>query len=165
MTVAAALAAVVVIEMRNVRVRETATQDSLPIDRTIRDAVLLGHALPALRAAGLANGTKVLFVSPTVREHFDLTTGAPTLAKDVGNRASYLPLEGALRDGETLRLMVPEVVYAGFARTIPDSLGDAECFYFDQRGRLERWGRGAAALARQARVLKSAEGGAVDGRD
>jgi hypothetical protein len=35
------------------------------VDRTIRESVLLGNALPALRDAGLDPGASVLFVSPT----------------------------------------------------------------------------------------------------
>ena len=159
----AALGAVVVMEMLNVRARETATRDSLPVDRTLRDALLLDHSIPALRAAGLPAGTQVLFVSPRLRPRFDLVTGAPTRPEDAASRTSYLPLEAAMRGGETLRLFVPQVVYAGFARTIPDSLGEAECFHFDQRGRLERWGRGPAALARQSEVLEAKDEAPVVG--
>ena len=63
----AALGCFAIIEAHNIQVRETATRDALPVDRTIRDAVLLSHALPALRRAELAPGTRVVFVNPVPR--------------------------------------------------------------------------------------------------
>jgi hypothetical protein len=144
-----ALAGFALIETRNGALRERATRDALPVDRTVRDAALLSNALPALRAAGLPAGTAVGFVNPIPRRRFDLVTGAPTREQDLGQRAPYLPLEAALRGGETLRLFLPGLVDRGFATTIPREWTDVECFLFEQRGYLERWGRGANALMRQ----------------
>lgn len=146
----AALALFAVVETNNVAEREGLTQDYLPMDRTLRDATLLGHAIPALRAAGLPRGTPVAFVNPVPRRRFDLMTGAPTRPEDVSARASYMPLEAAMRGGQTLRLFLPDLVYRGFATTIPPEWTDAECFLYEQRGWLEDWGRGQAALIRQA---------------
>ena len=72
------------------------------------------------------------------------------------NRHSYFPLEAAMRGGETLRLFVPNIVYLGFAATIPRAWENAECFYYEQRGWLQRWGRGQQALMRQAEVQMTA---------
>jgi hypothetical protein len=94
----------------------------------------------------------VLFVNPVPRGRFDLMTGSPTRAQDLALRRSYLPLEAALRDGETLRLFLPGIVYLGFTTGIPAGSEDAECFYFEQRGWLDYWGRGQRALLRQASI-------------
>jgi hypothetical protein len=153
----ALLAALVSIEARNIRVRRTATRDALPVDRTMRDAVLLNHALPAFEKAALPPGTRVAFVNPVPGPRFDLMTGAPTRSEALASRASYFPLEAALRGGETMRLFVPGLVYLGFANTIPAAWEDAECFYFEQRGWLEPWGRGQGALMHQASVQMAAE--------
>jgi hypothetical protein len=152
-----ALGAYVLVEVRNVEVRETVTRDALPVDRTIRDATLLRHALPALARAHLAPGTRVLFVNPVPRAAFDLMTGAQTRAEDRASRTSYLPLEAAFREGETLRLFIPGVTYLGFANTIPRGLEDAECFYYEQRGWLERLGHGQQALMRQGEIQMAAQ--------
>lgn len=144
------------VEARNISLRETATRDALPVDRTMRDAVLLSHALPALRAAALPPGTRVAFVNPAPRARFDVTTGSPTRPEDRSQRESYWPLEAALRGGETLRLFLPGIVYLGFAHTIPPDWEDAECFRFEQRGWLEPWGRGQRALMRQAAIQLAA---------
>ncbi len=152
----AALAGFVGLEARNVALRETATRDALPVDRTLRDALLLRHALAGLRAAALPAGARVAFVNPVTRPALDLMTGAPTRPEDRGARRSFWPLEAAMRDGETVRLFLPGVEYLGFARTIPPEWEDAECFHFEQRGWLEPWGSGARALARQAEVQLAA---------
>jgi hypothetical protein len=145
----AALAAYVGVQANCIWIRETATRDSLPVDRTIREAVLLGNALPALREAGLEAGAGVLFVSPVTRPRFDLITGAPTRPEDLAQRRSYRPLEAAMRGGETLRLFVPAIRYLGFAKTISKDREWADCFHYGQRGELEYWGRGQDALLRQ----------------
>src|SRR5262249_28674746 len=113
------LAAFAAIETRNIRIREAATLDSLPIDRTIRDATLLRHALPTLQRAGLLPGTSVAFVNPVPGTRFDLVRGAPTAPSDTSERTSYYPLEAAFRNGETLRLFVPHLHYLGFSNTVP----------------------------------------------
>ena len=151
----AALACFVALEVNAMHIRSTATQDALPIDRTLRDGTVLRHALPALQSAALPPGTRVGFVNPAPRRSFDLMTGAPTRAEDARQRSSYYPLEAAMRGGETLRLFVPGVEYAGFERTIPVGAESTEWFYFEQRGWLERWGHGRAALLRQGDVQRA----------
>lgn len=151
-----ALGGYTLVEAHNVAAREKATRDALPVDRTMRDAVLLSHALPALRAAALPPGTRVAFVNPVPRPRFDVMTGLPTRPEDRSQRESYWPLEAALRGGETLRLFLPGIEYLGFANTIPPGWEDAECFRFEQRGWLEPWGRGQRALLRQAAVQLAA---------
>ena len=143
-------------EAHNIHVRQTAKREALPIDRTMRDAVLLSHALPALREAALPAGSRIAFVNPVPGAGFDLTTGTRTRPGDRGSRTSYFPLEGAMRGGETLRLFTPHLAYLGFTTTIPPTWEDAECFYYEQRGWLKRWGRGQSALMRQAEVQLAA---------
>jgi hypothetical protein len=150
----AALAGFVALEVNAMHIRSTATQDALPIDRTLRDATVLRHAIPTLQSAALPPGTRVGFVNPAPRRSFDLMTGAPTRAEDARQRSSYYPLEAAMRGGETLKLFVPGVEYAGFERTIPVGAESTEWFYFEQRGWLERWGHGRAALTRQGEVQR-----------
>lgn len=147
-----ALATYVAVEARSIIARERATRDHLHVDRTLRDAALLRHALPRLRSAGLPSGTAVAFVNPVPRARFDLMTGAPTKPELMASRRPYYPLEAALRRGETLRLFVPGLVYRGFADTIPSGWEDAQIFYFEQRGWLQPWGRGQQALLRQAEL-------------
>jgi hypothetical protein len=152
----AVLGGYALVEAHDVDVRETATRDALPVDRTLRDAELLGHALPALHRAALAPGTRVVFVNPVPRPRFDLLTGAATRPEDLSRRQSYLPLEAAMRGGESLRLFVPGIVYGGFVNTIPPDDEEAECFYFEQRGWLVHWGHGQQALLHQAAVEMAA---------
>ena len=146
---AAALAAVTFVELDGVKQRERATFHALPADRTLREALLLGHVIPALRAANLAEGAEVGFVNPVAGRRFDLTRGAPTRAGDLEARHSYLPLEAVLRDGRALRLFAPGLRYRGFAVTIPEEWAEVESFLYEQRGHLRAWGRGADALMRQ----------------
>jgi hypothetical protein len=151
-----ALAVYALIAARSIETRATATRDALPADRTLRDAMLLRHALPALHAAALPPGSAIAFVNPAPGPRFDLTTGAATRAADLARRTSYMPLEAALRGGETLRLFEPQLTYLGFATTIPAAWENAECFYYEQRGWLRAWGRGQRALLQQAAVQMSA---------
>ena len=150
-----ALAAFVLLEWRNADLRERTTFDALPVDRTMREAMLLGNAIPALRAAGLPAGTRVGFVNPAPRPGIDVTTGAPTRVEDRPARVSYYPLEAAMLEGKTLRLFLPGLVYAGFSDTIPPSWSDVECFLFEQRGYLRDWGKGDEALRREAEYLET----------
>jgi hypothetical protein len=146
---AAALAAIVWFEARGVDLRQRATLDGLPADRTLRESLLLGHVVPALRAARLPPGTEVGFVNPVARPRFDLVRGAPTWARDADQRRSYVPLEAVLQDGRALSLFVPGLTPRGFAATIPVEWTEVECFLYEQRGFLRAWGRGAGALTRQ----------------
>ncbi len=150
-----ALAALGALEGRSVSLREHATWDALPADRTVREASLLAHAVPALHAAALPAGTRVGFVNPAPGPSLDLMTGRPTQAADRARRLSYYPLEAAMLGGKTLRVFLPGLVYAGFARTIPPGWDDVEWFLFEQRGYLRRWGRGAEARRREAEYLAS----------
>jgi hypothetical protein len=142
------LATFVAAEGRNVATRRSALRDHLPVDRTIRESTLLRRALAGIEDARLPPGTKIGFVNPTLRSPAppDPTTGPSP-------RVTYIPLEAALRGGETIRLFFPGLLYVGFATTIPAGWSDVECFRYEQRGWLERWGRGEAARLRQAEVL------------
>ena len=150
------LAGFVAIEARQVRVRETATRDFLPADRTMRESMLLVNALGGIRTARLPAGSAVRFVSPLTRAPFDVVRGAPTRPEDAANRTSYFPLEAAMRGGETLRLFFPALRSAGFSRTIPPGDDSSEVFLFEQRGYLRHWGRGPAARERQSALFRAA---------
>jgi len=152
----ASVAAFVFLQARNVQTRATATRDALPVDPIVRGAMLLHNSIPVLQAAHFMPGTRIGFVNPVPRARVDLITGAPTRPEDLTSRHSYFPLEAAMRGGETLRLFVPNVVYLGFAATIPRAWENAECFYYEQRGWLQPWGRGQQALMRQAEVQTTA---------
>lgn len=154
---AAALSAFVLAELHNIDVRASATRGGLPVDRTLREATLLRHALPALQGMALPSGTPIAFVNPAPGARFDLMTGLPTRDEDALHRRSYFPLEAALRGGQTLRLFVPGLRYLGFSRTIPPAWENAEWFYFEQRGWLKSWGRGQEALLHQAETQLAAE--------
>lgn len=150
------LAAFVAIEARQLHVRETATRDFLPADRTMRESMLLRNALAGIRDANLPAGSTVRFVSPLTRAPFDVVRGEPTRPEDASSRTSYFPLEAAMRGGETLRLFFPGLRYAGFARTIPPGDDSSDVFLFEQRGYLRHWGRGAAAREREAALRHDA---------
>lgn len=124
-----------------VRARERAMTGDFPADRTVRESRMLRNAVAGLRAARLSPGTSVAFVNPAPRRHSSLAaTGAAPAA-------SYLPLEQALRGGETLRLFFPGLRYAGFADTLPRAWEDTETFLYQDDGTLRELGRGARALA------------------
>ncbi len=146
----AALAAFLLVEGDNVAVRERLRLRALPLDRTLREATLLAHALPALREAGLPRGTPVGFVNPIPGPPVDLARSGPARAADRDSLAGYLPLEAVLRGGEALRLFAPGLDYRGFAATIPPGWENVECFLYEQRGWLRPWGRGQRALLNQA---------------
>jgi hypothetical protein len=152
MTAATAVVAFALLEWRSVRCRETAVRDHLPIDRTIRESELLRHSLPALVNASLPAASRVAFVNPVPRVREAIATNTSS-DQDVSQvHESFVPLEAAMRRGETLALFVPHVDYLGFAITIPREWEDAEWFYYEQRGWLQHWGKGQSALLQQARV-------------
>ena len=140
------------VEGRNVLERRSASRDHLPVDRTIRDSELLRHALLGLRAADLAPGTKIGFVNPLPRAAMKVETPDPS--EGSLHRESYIPLEAALRGGEAIQLFLPTLEYMGFATTVPVAWTDVECFYYEQRGWLEPWGKGETALIRQAELQR-----------
>ena len=137
----AAVLALAGLGFAGVRARERAMTGDFPADRTVRESRMLRNAVAGLRAARLSPGTRVAFVNPAPRRHSSLAAAgaAPT--------ASYLPLEQALRGGETLRLFFPGLRYAGFADTLPRAWEDAETFLYQDDGTLRALGRGAPALA------------------
>jgi hypothetical protein len=151
-----AVAAFIVAEAFGVSQRESMMLDSLPADRTLREAMLLGHALPALRDAALAPGTAVGFVNPVPRTAFTLPAPAREPGAQQAQHVEYVPLEVALRGGPAFQLFAPGVVDSGFAVTIPPGWEGIECFLYEQRGWLRRWGRGQQALMRQAELQAAA---------
>ena len=146
------VATYVLVQAHNFSTREGATWNALPVDRTIRDATLVQHCLAGLRQADLPPGSTIQFVNPVPGPGFDLMTGGPTRADIKGQRASYYPLEGALRGGEMLKLYFPGLSYGGFSSKVPTSSQTIDCFYFEQRGWLQYWGRGQDALMHQAEL-------------
>lgn len=126
--------AFVAIEWRNVRHRMAAVDRHLPVDRTIRDSMLLRNSLGGLRAARLEPGTKIGFVNP------DAPPASAAAGAGSPGRTVYIPLEAALRGGETIRLFFPGLVYMGFRTHVPVEWADVVCFRYEQRGWLQRWG-------------------------
>ena len=139
------------LQWRDVSLRGSAVEDHLLIDPTLRDAQLIRHAVSGLESARLPAGSSVGFVNPVARP-----PAAPPRGRSRGEgldtTRSYIPLEAALRGGETLELLAPGLRYRGFSSTIPPDWLDVECFHYEQRGWLEHWGKGPQALLRQARV-------------
>ena len=146
----------VALQWRDVSWRSSAVDDALPVDGVLRDAELIHHAVSSLRSASLPDRTLVGFVNPVPRAPTSSAGVRDPLDERSGETHTYVPLQAALRDGETLALLVPGVVYRGFATTIPPDWSTVECFHYEQRGWLERWGKGAQALRFQARVQRAA---------
>lgn len=147
--------AFVAAEARGIRSRERATIAHLPADRTLRDAELLRNVVWSLKRESLPAGTVVGFVNPSPAPHVPLTTGASAPLKG-GVRQPYYPLESVMEDGRTLRVFLPQLGYAGFSDTIPQSWTNVEVFLFEQRGYLKRWGRGQVALRHEAEWMRAA---------
>jgi hypothetical protein len=139
--IAALLAGFVAIETGNVRARETAKLGTFARDKAVREGFILKNAVTDLKSAELKPGDRIAFVNPAPIRHYAMadTTDA--------TRASYVPLEGALRNGETIRLFFPGVGYAGLGKTIPTEWEDAEVFLYQDEGTLRHLGRGSKALA------------------
>ncbi|HET7225631.1 MAG TPA: hypothetical protein VFK69_07920, partial [Candidatus Eisenbacteria bacterium] len=136
--------AFVALEARQVRERERAMSGDFAADRTVRESTLLRNAMKSLAASGAATlpaGTPVAFVTPApVRTSMFSPAGA-------GEHHVYVPLEAALRGGETLRLFHPNLRMLGFADSLPPAWESAEVYQFDNDGTLRDQGRGARALA------------------
>jgi len=145
---AAALVAFVGVEYRNVRAREHAMVGPFAQDKTIREAMLLENAIQDLRAAGVRPGDRIAFVNPAPRRHFAV---ADTSAAKAAPVHSYVPLEGALRGGEAIRVFFPGVEYLGFESRLPREWEDAQVFLFHDDGTLRAVGRGSQALAELGR--------------
>lgn len=134
----------VVLEARQVREREHAMSGDLAADRTVRESHLLRNAMRSLDASGAARlpaGTDVAFVTPAQRRISMLSPNG------AGVHHFYVPLEAALRGGETLRLFHPNLRELGFADSLPPAWEHAEVYRFDNDGTLSDQGRGGTALA------------------
>lgn len=140
--VAAALAllAFVGIEWRNVRAREHAMIGDFAADRTMRESGMLRNAVAAMDSARLAPSTAFALVSPAEQRHFALVEGASATR-------AYIPFEGAMRGGETLRLFFPDLHYLGIGAAIPPEWEDAEAFLYHADGTLRPLGRRGRAQA------------------
>jgi hypothetical protein len=153
--------AFVAAEARGIRSRERATIAHLPADRTLRDAELLRNVVWSLKRESLPAGTVVGFVNPSPAPRVPLTTGASAPLKG-GVRQPYYPLESVMEDGRTLRVFLPQLGYAGFSDTIPQSWTNVEVFLFEQRGYLKRWGRGQEAQRHEAEWMRAARTAGAD---
>ncbi len=141
---AVACSGLVWVEHGAARERTRAMNGSFPADKTVREAMLLRNAVTDLRKAGLVAGDRVAFVNPAPVRHAAMsdTSGAGSASVH-----SYIPLEGAMRGGETIRLFFPGVEYLGFARDLPRAWEEAEVFLYQDEGTLRHLGKGSAALA------------------
>jgi len=132
------------VEYRNVRARENAVLGPFPADKTIREAQLLGNAVAGLRGARVQPGARIAFVNPAPPLHFAV---ADPRRVPNANVSSYVPVEGAMRHGQAVRLFLPGVEYLGFARRLPREWEDAEVFLYRDDGGMRALGRGSRALA------------------
>jgi hypothetical protein len=139
---ASALVLVAALEWRSVRTRESARFGPLPADKTVREALLLGNAVASLHAAEIEPGTRIGFLNPFPQEHGNVAGRARRPGEQVH---SYIPLEGAMRGGESLRLFFPGTRYMGFADVPPPEWDDTQIFLFENDGTLTPVGSGARA--------------------
>ena len=133
------LTAFVVIEARNVRVRETWMSGVYAGDRTMRESGLLRNIVAGLDSMRFAPGTPVAFVNPAPRMHQPLG-GAGNVVY------SYMPFETTMRDGETMRLFFPELRILGVGERVKPEWETSEIVLFMGDGRLTDVGRGGHAL-------------------
>ena len=140
----AALAVFAGVEYSNVRARERAMVGPFALDKTVREAGLLRNAVRDLTAAKLERGDHILFINPAPRRH--VTVGDTTRADAVPIH-SYIPLEGALRGGEAIRVFFPGIEYLGFDSELRPDREDANVFVYWDEGNLRPIGRGGHALA------------------
>jgi hypothetical protein len=143
---AAALAAFVAIEAWSGVARERAVVGDQPLDKVVRESRLLRNAITGLRAARMPAGSRVALVNPAPRRHFSVAGGDTGFTEVATGRLSYVPLEGALRGGEAVRVFAPELRYLGLGSVPPPAWEDAQLFLFLNDGRLEHLGSGARAL-------------------
>jgi len=144
-----ALAVIGALQWAAVRAREGARLGPLPADKTMRESLLLRNASAGLRAARLAPGADVGFVNPYQQQHGSLA-GAPS-----GSAVrSYIPLEAAMRGGESLRLFAPGTRYLGFAIVPPPEWDRAHIFFFDNDGTLTALGTPPAAYRALAALFE-----------
>jgi len=145
---ALAVVAAAAAEFRNVRVREHASAHGLPLDRTMRESLLLGSGIAGLRAAGVAAGDSIAFVNPFPAAHVNIASRDTALRAGPAGSASYTPFESALRGGESLRLFLPGVRMLGFADSLPPEWSGAKAFFYDNDGTLTALGSGLEAERR-----------------
>lgn len=140
----AALALAIGADAVAMRARERDRVGTFLRDKVLREAELLENAVRDLRAARVAAGDTIAFVNPAPRRGTAMANLAGLDSADVHR---YIPLEGALRQGQAIRLFFPDAAYAGFDATIPAALEGARAFLYQDEGTLRDLGRGAAALA------------------
>jgi hypothetical protein len=138
----ALLALVVALDFWSVRARERETLGPFAADKVVRESRLLERCLSQLRSLQLPPGTRIAFVNPGGRDHVHFGTDS------VASSQAILPLEGALRDGEALRVFTPHIRYAGFAFSLPREWEDAQVLLFNDQADLMDLGIGGQALAR-----------------
>jgi len=132
-----------------VRRRESETAGAFPLDKTMRESMLLGNAVTDLRRAQVSAGDSIAFVNPAPPGvHVGLARPEDV---DPATVVSYVPLEGAMRGGESVRAFFPGTTYLGFARDLPAGWERARLFLFQDAGTLRDLGSGAAALTELGR--------------
>jgi len=137
------------VEFSAVRAREAAKIDAFAMDKTIRESTLLRNAVADLRAAGVTAGDTVAFMNPGPRKRVRLVGGDA----DAEPVRSYYPLEGAMRQGQSIAVFFPGAGYLGFGRDIPPEWERAKIFVFFDDGHLEPIGSGTEALAQLGHQL------------
>ncbi len=127
------------VEGWSVRARERAMTGSYAADKTMRESRMLRNAIAGLDSMRLSPGTRIGFVNPAPRLHETLGGGGQVVY-------SYLPFEGTMRGGETMRLFYPALEVLGIGDRVPSEWEDAEIVLFFSDGRVRHVGRGGRAL-------------------
>lgn len=144
---AALVVAFVGLEFSGAHQRESRMSGTFPLDKTMRESTMLRNAVADLRRVHVAPGDSIAFINPAPRRmHLTL---ARLENADSASVKSYIPLEGAMRGGETIRVFFPGVTYLGFAPDLPPAWDRARVFLYQDEGTLRDLGRGAAALTEQ----------------
>jgi tetratricopeptide (TPR) repeat protein/uncharacterized membrane protein len=144
-------AAICAAGIANVRTREhTYLREDykLPYDHVIRSAVLAENAVEGLRSTRLPPGADLLFINPYGGERVDLAQGTDPEAE----RRTYDMFRAALRDGDVLRLLKPDLGKIEFAKIMEPQWENSHAFLYDGFGRLEYLGTGADTWANLSTV-------------
>lgn len=107
------LLGVAVTDFMSMQARERAMRGTFPLDKTIREAMLLRNAVTDLGSARFAPGTRFALVNPAKVVHFSMTRTTPV------STLTYIPLEAAIRNGDAIRLFHPGLQYLGLSQDLP----------------------------------------------
>ncbi len=120
----------------------------LPHDHVLRAAELAENAASTLPEAQIPQGADLLLVNPYAPESVDLSKGT---ARQAPRRSSDV-VRQALRDGQVLRVLRPDLGEISFARRMDERWEDRHTLLYDAYGRLTYLGTGADIWANLSTV-------------